>query len=179
MADPADSPAPPRRRLGRILAWGVVASFIGIWGYVMYLSFFVGRAEPRDRLSDEAFRASAEAACAPHREVIDALPFASELDTLEERARVLDEATDELEDLVADLEAVTAPTEADEARAVERWIIDWHEYLDNRRAYADRFRAGLDEPFRVTDRDGEQIDTAIDGFAHINFMDSCRTPEDV
>lgn len=171
--------ARPGRRIRRVGVIAVIASFIGIWGYVMYLSIFVGRAEPRDRLSDRAYAESAETVCAPFRADIDTLPFANELKTPAERADVLDEATSQLEVMVEELETLTPPTEADEALAVQRWLADWVEYNGNRRSYADRFRAGLDEPFRVTDRDGEQIDTKIDDFAHLNFMESCETPNDV
>lgn len=165
--------------LGRLLAWGVALSVIGVWGYVMYLSIFVGRAEPRERLADEGYREAAEEVCAPHRDRIDALPFASELDSPAERADQLDLATDELRQMIDELETLVPPSDADEAEAVSRWLVDWNIYLENRDAYADRFRQGLDEPFRVTDADGEQIDTKIDAFAHINFMESCETPDDV
>ena len=178
-ADPSTSPTRRPWTLGRVLAWGVALSVVGVWGYVMFLSFFVGRAEPRDRLEDDGFVEAAEATCAPTAAAVAALPFASELDGPSERADQLDDATARLEDMVRALRDVPPPAADDEALAVERWLADWEEYNRNRRSYADRFRGGEDEPFRVTDRDGEQIDTAIDEFAHINYMESCETPDDV
>ncbi len=173
-----EPPAIRGRRLRRLGVLAVVASFIGIWGYIMYLSV-QGRAEPRDRLDDTTWTAAAEAACAPAQQAIDRLPYANELHTPAERAEMLDVATSQLDAMVARLEALAPPANPDEARAVERWLADYREYLRNRRAYAERFREGLDEPFRVTDRGGFQIDVLLDDFAHINYMDSCMTPEDV
>lgn len=169
----------PRRSIRRIGVLLVVASFVGIWGYVMYLSFFEGRAEPRDRLDDAQWAAAAEETCAEARSDFGTLPFASELDTPDERAEVLDRVTDELEIMVTRLRGLVAPSDPAEARAVGRWLDDWTEFNRNRRAYADRFRAGVDEPFRVTDRGGFQIDVLLDEFAVINNMESCAPPEDV
>ena len=168
------------RRLRRIGVLAVVASFLGIWGYVMYLSFFVGREDLRDHLDDTAWVASAESACAPTADAIAQEPYANELGSPAARAAVLDDATAKLELMVRRLRALPPPVAPDEARAVRRWLDDWEEYNRNRRAYADRFRAGLDEPFRVTDRGGYQIDVLIDDFAETaNDMPSCATPDDV
>lgn len=166
-------------RLRRAGVLAVVASFVGIWGYVLYLSVFEGRAEPRDRLDDTAWTEAAEETCATTRADLARLPYASEVDSLAERADLLDAATDELEVMVRRLDGLFPPSDAEEARAVERWLADYREYLQNRRDYADRFRRGLDEPFRVTDRGGFQIDVLVDDFAHVNYMESCETPDDV
>lgn len=182
MTDAVDIDPEQRRpsRSKRLGVLAVVASFIGIWGYVLYLSVFVGRADLRDRLDDTDWVESAEATCAPVAASIERLPFASELDTLDERADVLDTATAELEVMVRRLRGLVPPAEADEARAVSRWLDDWEEYNRNRRAYADRFRAGEDDPFRVTDRGGYQIDVLLDDFAvKANDMPSCAPPDDV
>lgn len=166
-------------RLRRAGVLAVVASFVGIWGYVLYLSVFEGRAEPRDRLDDTAWTEAAEETCAATRADLARLPYASEVDSLTERADLLDAATDELEVMVRRLDGLFPPSDAEEARAVERWLADYREYVQNRRDYADRFRQGLDEPFRVTDRGGFQIDVLVDDFAHVNYMESCETPDDV
>ncbi len=175
---PAGSASAPGRwrRLGVLV---VVASFVGIWGYVMYLSIFVGRAEPRDRMDDTGWTEAAEETCAAPAERIAALPKASEVDDPTERADLLDRGTEILGVMVTRLDGLVPPSAADEARAVDAWLADYREYLQNRRDYADRFRRGVDEPFRVTDRGGFQIDVLIDDFARVNFMESCETPDDV
>lgn len=176
-SQPASTRANPVARVALVLA---VASFVGIWGYVLYLSFFVGRADPRDRLSDQEWVRTAEATCAPVADEVERLPFASELESPRERADVLDDATDRLETMVRRLQGLVPPRDDADARAVARWLTDWEEYNRNRRAYADTFRAGEDEPFVVTDRSGYQIDLLVHDFAAVaNDMPSCAPPDDV
>lgn len=169
--------------MSRALVVAVVASFIGIWGYVMYLTFFEGRAEPRDRLDDTRFAAAAEETCAEFRADFDRLPLASEVGTPEERADLLDQATDGLEVMVTRLEGLVPPSEQDEATAVDRWLADYRTYIQDRREYAaaqrDPASDRYDKPFTVTDRGGFQIDVIIDDFARINRMESCEAPNDV
>ena len=85
--------------------------------------------------------------------------------------------------MVDRLDGLALPADPEEAAAVERWLADYRTYLGDRRAYeaaqrdpaADRY----DEAFSVTDRGGYQIDVLIDDFAHVNYMESCETPDDV
>lgn len=172
-----------RRNLRRMGVLAVVASFVGIWGYIMWLSFVEGREEPRDRLDDTEWTAAAEAECAEVRERIDALPNAREVGSPEERADLLDAATDDLEELVDRVEELEPPREADEATAVSRWLADYRTYLLDRREYAaaqrDPDHPRYDRAFSVTDRGGYQIDVLIDDFARVNYMESCEAPDDV
>jgi len=176
-------PTRTRSRLGRLAVLAVVASFVGIWGYVLWLSFVEGRAEPRDRLDDARWTAAAEETCAEVRTRLDRLPFASEVRSPEERAELLDAATDETEDMVQRLEGLVPPRDRDEARAVERWLADYRTYLQDRREYAaaqrDPSHPRYDRPFSVTDRGGYQIDVLVDDFARVNYMESCEAPDDV
>ena len=176
-------PTSLRRRMRRLGVLAVVASFVGIWGYVMYLSFVEGREGPRDRLGDTTWTAAAEETCADSRRVIDDLPFANEVGSPEERADLLDTATDELDRMVTRLDGLVPPRADDEATAVSRWLADYRTYLDDRRQYADAQRdpsaERYDEAFSVTDRGGYQIDVLIDDFARVNYMESCETPDDV
>jgi hypothetical protein len=176
-------PSDTRRTLRRFGVIAIVLSFVGIWGYVMYLTFFEGRAEPRDRLDDTDFTAAAEEACAESNAFFADLPFANEVSSPEERADLLDEASDELEVLVSRLEGLVPPRDADEATAVQRWLADYRTFIQDRREYADAQRDPssdrYDQPFAVTDRGGFQIDVLIDDFAGINDMPSCETPNDV
>ena len=186
LADSPTDPAPRARRRFNPRRFGVLVvalSFVGIWGYVMYLTIFEGRAEPRDRLEDTEWTAAAEATCARSTPVFESLPFASELDSPAERADVLDDGTAEVETMVERLESLEPPRFEDEATAVESWLADYRTYIVDRREYAaaqrdpadDRF----DQAFSVTDREGYQIDVLVDDFAHVNFMESCETPDDV
>jgi hypothetical protein len=176
-------PSDTRRNMRRVGVAAVVLSFVGIWGYVMYLTFFEGRAQPRDRMEDTRFTAAAEETCAESSRFFAQLPFASEVGSPEERAELLDRGTDELEAMVTRLEALVPPRDADEAVAVERWLADYRTFIQDRREYAqaqrDPSNERYDQPFAVTDRGGFQIDVLLDDFAIINDMDSCETPDDV
>lgn len=182
-AAPTPDPADRRRGLRRLGVLAVIASFVGIWGYVLFLTFFEGRADPRDRLDDRRFTAAAEETCAESTAFFEALPFANEVDSPEERADLLDRGTDELERMVTRLDGLVPPRDADEAVAVERWLDDYRTFLQDRREYADAQRDPAndryDRPFAVTDRGGFQIDVLLDDFALVNDMDSCETPDDV
>lgn len=186
LADPpADPQDPPRRRIapGRFGVLLVIVSFVGIWGYVLYLSVFEGRAEPRDRMDDTAWTQAAEAECARSTPVFDALPFASELSSPAERADVLDAGTDELETMVDRVSELPPPSTEEEAGAVDRWLADYETFVGDRREYAASQRdpddPRYDQAFSVTDREGYQIDVLIDDFARVNYMESCETPDDV
>ncbi len=177
---PTPDTPPSTRRLRRLGVGVVVLSFVGIWGYVLYLSIFVGRADLPDRLEDTGWVESAEATCAPTAAAVARLPFANEVDDPAERGELLDRATDELAPMVNSLRGLVAPAEPEEARAVGRWLDDWDVYIQDRREYADRFRAGEDAAFTVTDRGGYQIDVLLDDFAvKANDMPSCAPPDDV
>ncbi len=182
---PTPSPADADRRRGprRLGVLLVVASFVGIWGYVLWLTFVEGRAEPRDRLEDTSFTEAAEDTCAPSSAFFASLPLASEVDSPEERADLLDEASDELEQMVERLDGLVRPRDAEEARAVRRWLDDYRTLVQDRREYAaaqrDPSHPRYDQPFAVTDRGGFQVDVLIEEFAHVNRMESCEPPNDV
>ena len=110
------TPRPTIRRVGILV---VALSFVGIWGYVMYLTVFVGRAEPRDKLEDPRYAEVAEATCAPFRTRVDRFPPAGSVDDPLERAALLDAATAELEAMVDQLDGVLPPSDAEEAAADE------------------------------------------------------------
>lgn len=180
--DLAESTRRPRtlRRAGVV---AVVASFVGVWGYVMYLTIVEGRAEPRDRLHDVAWAQRAEETCARSTPVLESLPLASEADSPTERAGFLEDATDELDTMIGRLAALPPPATADEEGAVDRWLADYRAYVQDRREYEaaqrDRGHPRHDEPFSVTDRAGYHLDVLVDDFARVNFMESCETPDDL
>lgn len=174
---------PPRRTINVVVIGLIIASFIGMWGYVMYLSFVEGRVEPRDRLTDTTFPIAAEAVCAGPVAAIAALPMANEVQSPEQRADLLDHATVELVAMVAELRRIPLPSVDGETGAVSAWLDDWDQYNLDRSEYAaaqrDPSNPRYDKAISVTDRAGFHIDTNIDDFAHVNYMDSCETPDDV
>ena len=66
---------------------------------------------------------------------------------LEERADIVDRATDIVEQMVDDVVAVT-PTDEKGRAIVPDWEADYRTYLQNRRDFAEELRGGENVPFR-------------------------------
>lgn len=182
--DGVDDGAPTAPRGGRVLrafALVTVVSFVGLWGYVLYLAFIEGRQPPVDRLEDPTFALAAEGRCEAAVDEVDGLPPASDASTPEERAVVLDQANGIYETMLADLDDLThLVTDDEEAGRVDAWLADWGTFLGDREDYADRLRAGEDSRMLVSEKPGEgrHITGWIDEFALANKMDSCVSPGD-
>jgi hypothetical protein len=162
---------------GRTAIVVVVLGLVAMWAYVVYLAFGPGRADPLDRLDDPTFAAAAETRCASALGAIEALPTAAETTTAAERADVLDRANAELAAMLDDLEGI-APA-GEDGQMVQRWLVDWRTYLEDRAEYADRLRVDPGAQLLVTAKAGRHITRPIDGFAADNRMPSCATPPDV
>jgi hypothetical protein len=171
------APQPTRRsRVGLVLATVAVVAMVSMWGYVLYLAFGPGRADPPDRLDHPTFAREAEARCSQALDAIAALPLAFEAETAEERAEVLDVANRHLARMLDDLGALAPPGE--EGELVQRWLADWRTYLADREAYADDLRTDPDARLLVTAKGGDQITDYLDAFAQDNRMPACATPTD-
>lgn len=158
-----------------------IASFVVLWGYVLYLAFFEGRQPPADRLEDTAFALAAEERCGEALVQVEELPTASDSPTPEGRAVVLDHANDLYEEMLGDLEDLTPlVTNTSERQWVEAWLADWWIFLGDREDHADRLRDGVDSRLLVSEKEGEgrHITGWIDEFALANKMDSCVSPSD-
>lgn len=177
----ADEPRSGRPTAGelasRIVVVSVVLGIIIMWIYVL-----TARPDVPGHIEDPAFAPAAESVCAAARVRIDALPKAQETPDPAQRAAVVDQATDVLEDMVDELERLVPIAEPDHTRAAQ-WIADWRTYLQNRRDYADGLPRDPNLRFYVTQRpeDGVQITAGMDRFAQppVNTMASCTTPDDV
>lgn len=171
-------PAEPRRgwTVGRVMTVLVVLALIGFWAWI--LSGAPRRASP-DRLSNRNLVAASARRCRAARQVIDALPSAPESKTAVERAAVVDQATDELDRLVADLTKKTPPSGADAVR-FKGWLKEWRLYLQDRRQYTAKLRVNERSQFLLNENPaGDSIDRSIQAFADVNDMPVCATPGDV
>jgi hypothetical protein len=160
----------------RLVIGAAVLAMAAMWGYVLYLAFGPGRADPPDRLDDPTFAVAAEARCAQTRAAIEALPPAFATPEPADRVAVLTEANEELERMLDDLEALAPGGE--DGRIVGLWLEDYRIFLEDRRDYADRLRVDPEARLLVSPKDERQITRAIDGFAEDNRMESCETPLD-
>lgn len=175
---PTQTPAPraSRWRVGRALAAVAVVGMLAMWGYVLYLAFGPGRADPPDRLDDPTFARAAEARCSQALDRVAELPLAVETETPEERADVLDQANRHLAAMLDDLAELVPPGE--DGELVEEWLADWRIYLRDRQDYADALREDPDARLLVTPKGGDQITDHLDAFAADNHMPACGTPTD-
>lgn len=181
-SDDEESPRPSERsRPLRTLALVAIVSFVGLWGYVLYLAFFEGRQPPADRLDDPAFAVAAEERCDDALSQVDELPSATSTATPQERAVVLDEANEIYDSMLGDLEGLThLVTDSDERERTEAWLADWRIFLGDREDFADRLSEGTDSRMLVSEKEGEgrHITGWVDEFALANKMDSCISASD-
>ena len=73
-----------------------------------------------------------------------------------------------------------APDEAtSDGEIIRLWIDDYEVYLQDRDAYAQNFRNGIDEAFTVSKKGRRWVTEPIDEFAKANDIKECMTPLDV
>jgi hypothetical protein len=172
---PTRTPTPARRvTLGRAVAVVIVLGVALLWIYAL-----TRQPEPApDLLDDATFSTHAEQTCARTLQQLDRLPPAHEAAAATERAAVVEQSNQELAAMLTDLRAAMPAGERDR-RMLEEWLGDWRTYLDNRLDYVDRLRTEGDTRIFVAEKDGRQITVAIDRFAEVNHMPTCRTPKDI
>ena len=164
-------------RAAKVTVILLVAGMVVMWGYVLYLAFGPGRADPPDRLDQPAFAVAAQLRCREALDQIALLPRAIDADTNTDRADSVEQANDRLDAMLADLEALTP--EGEDGELVTEWLADWRTYLGDRTAYARALRTDPDARLLVTAKDRDQITEHLDAFAADNDMPSCSTPLDV
>lgn len=158
----------------------LVTAMLAMWIY----AFFLAPREARNRVGDRAWAARAEQRCAVEVLIRASLAdFRSiedvGVDALRQRADIVDEATDGLATMVADIAAYRVG-DAKGAAIVPLWIADWQRHVEDRRAYSVALREGRNEPFAETRTDeGLPLSEKIATFAQENEMPSCRPPRDL
>ena len=177
----ASTEAAPRRRINPVITV-IVLGLLAMWGYVLYLAIFVGRADSPDKIDEPAFTERAEARCAGALAFVETLPRAEEQagDPVG-RADTVEVATTAFDEMVADLRTLRTNRVADPVNdeIVGLWLDDWDTLIADRFDYAARLR--LDPEARLLNtpgRDGRQVSLQIDEFAGTNDMPSCQSPLD-
>jgi hypothetical protein len=167
----------PRRRWTpwRVALVVVVVGLVGMWIYILA---FAAELPPRNQLADPAFGQAAEPVCKAVRGEVDALPGADTAETPADRAELVRAANRLLAGMLGQLRAL-APANGDDATAVGLWLDDWDTYLADREHWATVLDQGDDEPFLETQVGGGPMSEAIDDFANVNDMPSCRTTYDL
>lgn len=160
----------------------IVALLLAMWGYVLYLAFFVGRAESPDTIGESAFTEAADARCESAVDFVATLPPPfTQKGHPGERADTISKANDEFAAMLVDLHALTDRIEGPEhADLVDQWLDDYETYLDDRRDYARRLRTDPEARLLVSPGpSNRQVTLHIDEFAAANDMPNCESPLDV
>jgi hypothetical protein len=170
----------PRRHVARAaLAVGLVA-FAAFWTWAL---FFASK-EPVNRIDDRAWAARAEQICASaDRERVALADFRKMSEATPamvlERADIVDDATDILEQMLDDVVA-DPPDDAKGRGIVPLWEDDYRTYLADRRAFTADLRATHENvAFYETAVDGLPISEKLETFAADNHMPSCAPPRDL
>jgi hypothetical protein len=168
------------KRIALTSTFIVVFALMGaMWVYAL---FFASK-EVVNEIADRAWTERAESICkdaatqrialADFRPITDAGAQA-----LIERAKIVDIATDTLDQMLNQLE-VTKPSDAKGQAIIPLWINDYRKYIVDRRAYADQLRMGSNVPFGESIVMGIPLSEKLSTFAADNFMKSCKPPMDL
>lgn len=136
---------------------------------------------PIDDRTAVEFMVNAENLCRQMLADIAALPSARSSETFEARAAVLDNGTDIIEQTMADIGSFPRPSASNDAMISQAWLDDYAVFVENRRGYADRLRAGDDGPITLSASASEavRVTTLLTTFAEVNSMYACIPPGDV
>lgn len=178
--DPDTTDRPRRFTLGRLLAALVAVGLAGMWGYVwIYHLSGQGERDMPDRLDDLAWTREADQICAAYAERIADLPGAHNAATADERADVIDQATDEIAAMLVEIEALVPTGDSRDARITADWLADYRIWLGDRYRFADALRDDPGARFLVTEKAGRYVNAPVDRFARVNEMEACMTFGDV
>ncbi len=162
------------------LAIGVaLVAFVAFWTYAL---FFASK-EAVNKIGDRGWAARAEGICQAANERREELADFRRVDPddagmLDERADIVDRATDIVEEMVDDVVAAM-PTDEKGQAIVPDWEADYRTYLQNRRDFAEALRGGENVPFSEAAYEGVPISERIGTFAGDNEMESCAPPRDL
>jgi hypothetical protein len=156
-----------------------VAGLAAFWAWAL---FFASK-EAVNKIGDRDWAERAERICAAAQAQRSELVDERRLDAddpamLAERATIVDEATDIVEAMLDDV-VVAVPDDEKGRALVPLWEADYRTYLENRRQFTERLRAGSDEPFTEAAVDGIPISEKLEQFASDNEMPSCAPPRDL
>ena len=165
--------------LTRTTLTAVMLGFAAFWVWAL---FFASK-EAINRIEDRDWSARAQQICLDADTARDALADYRRLDSggaelIRERADIIDAATDIMDDMVDDIDAV-APTDDKGAAIVPMWIDEYRTYIGDRRRYANELRTtGENLPFYETMAE-VPISERLATFAADNDMAACAPPFDL
>ena len=172
-----------RQKISRLAAKTVIGtSIIGLIAMWIYAFGFASK-ESVNKIGDSTWSARAEEICSQamtkRLELADLRQISNAgSEALNERAALIDKATDTLDAAIREISAVE-PTDAKGKAIVPLWIADYKQLIIDRREYADQLRTGVNISFSETMIEGLPISEKISTFAADNRMSSCKVPMDL
>jgi len=168
------------RQIGaRVAVLTVMVAFAAFWTWAL---FFASK-EAVNRIGDVEWAERAEAVCQDwnerRRELADYRQIREGgADLIRERADIIDRATDMVESMIAEVNAVRPSDEKGRA-IVPLWTDEYATYIEDRRRYAAELRAtGENLPFYETMSE-VPLSERLETFAGDNRMDACAPPRDL
>ena len=157
----------------------VIALICAMWVYGL---FFASK-QAVNKFADQKWAQNAQARCLIAEEqrialadyrIVDNLGA----DALIKRAEIVDKATDTIESFVNEFRT-SLPTDAKGIAIVGLWLDDYEIYIDDRRAFAENLRNGINLQFSETPINRLPISEKISTFAAENEMSNCKPPLDL
>lgn len=179
MSEAPDSRLGWRQISARIAVLTVMVAFAAFWTWAL---FFASK-EAVNRIGDVEWAERAEAVCQDWNERrLDLADYRQiregGADLIRERADIIDRATDMIESMIAEVNAVRPSDEKGRA-IVPLWTDEYATYIEDRRRYADELRAtGENLPFYETMSE-VPLSERLETFAGDNRMDACAPPRDL
>ena len=168
------------RQIGaRVAVLTVMVAFAAFWTWAL---FFASK-EAVNRIGDVEWAERAEAVCQDWNERRLELADYRQIreggaDLIRERADIIDRATDMVESMIAEVNAVRPSDEKGRA-IVPLWTDEYTTYIEDRRRYAAELRAtGENLPFYETMSE-VPLSERLETFAGDNRMDACAPPRDL
>ena len=168
------------RQIGaRVAVLTVMVAFAAFWTWAL---FFASK-EAVNRIGDVEWAERAEAVCQDWNERRLELADYRQIreggaDLIRERADIIDRATDMVESMIAEVNAVRPSDEKGRA-IVPLWTDEYATYIEDRRRYAAELRVtGENLPFYETMSE-VPLSERLETFAGDNRMDACAPPRDL
>ena len=151
--------------------------------WMWFYAFVLAPRESANNIADERWSANSETICAEAQAARGKLADLKKIDPknpaiVKEKARIIDLATDTIEQALDSIEKSPPTTEKGRA-LVPEWIRDYRAYIADRRAYSESLGSGTISEFTESVLDGIPISEKIGKFARENHMPSCQPPRDL
>lgn len=157
----------------------VLIGCVAFWGAILGWTLLQEPGDPPDFLDDRTFPEAAEPICAEAMAEVEGFGSAAAVESIEERADLVDRQDEVFVAMLDELRALPLPA-GQQGDWVREWLDDWDTHVGDREQWADRLHAGEDPPFVETPKGGgTRVSEAVDAFADVNDMPSCATFNDV